>query len=276
MTTKKIGYILGRRIQGDLGPLQTDPLSQLPGRIMGPCVNLTGAEQQYWELSLVPNYTLGSRMVIDERTFRYCFGQTALERNIGCFNFTQWPINGVLGVAGAVAGSRTIVVPEGVCVANAYAGGWLVIFTVNMQWYRILSNTATAAGVTTLTLDRPIEQVAAAGTAITGYPNVFSNVRAPGSPGMPAGFNTVVCVPPVAVPINNFFWGQRAGPCYGVADGTVPGIVADRRPLWFAQSGNLWPFGDASAGLGAQYAGYLLPRTAAPADGDQFYWLQLE
>jgi len=273
---KRTNFIQGRRIQGDLGPLQADALENAPGRLMAPCVNLTGTEQTYYELSLVANYTLGSRMVVDERTYRYCFAATALERNIGNFNFGQWPINAVLPAPGAVAGATTLLITDGACVVNAYAGGWIVIFTANMQMYRIVSNTVSNGVTTTLTLDRPIELIAAAGTWATGYANIFGNVRAPGSPGMAAGFNTVVCVPTVAVPINNFFWGQRSGPCYGVADGTVPGIVADRRPLWFAQSGNLWPYGDAAAGIGAQYAGYLLPRTAAPADGDQFYWLQLE
>lgn len=235
----------------------------LPGR----------AEQPYYVVSTVQNFALGTRIMVDERSFRYCHAGTNLERNIGCFNFTQFPLNAAL-TAAAVLGARTMSVPEATAVADYYKGGWIVIFTPNMQMYRIVGSTVSDGTNVTLTLDRLIELGAAIGTWVTGYPNVFRDVRAPASPGMTAGYNTVVCVPPVAVVAGQYFWGQRSGPCYGVADGTVPGITADQRELFFQESGNVAPATDVA--LGHQRAGYLIPRTAGPADGDQFYWLQLE
>jgi hypothetical protein len=231
-------------------------------------------EQAYHEVSTTQNFEEGTPLAVGERLFRYCYAGTDLERNIGGFNFTQWPINAAL-TAAAVAGRKTMSVPEATAAADYYKGGWLVVFTANMQFYEILGNTASDGTNITLTLDRAIEEGAAIGTWVTGYPNIFKDVRAPGSAGMVAGYNTVVCVPPVAVAAGEFFWGQRRGPCYGVADGTVPGITADQRELFFEESGNLAPQTDIGAALGHQRAGYLLPRTEN-GSGDQFYWLQLE
>jgi len=229
-------------------------------------------EQDYYELSTVQNFKLGTPKAVDEWLFRYCYSGTALERNIGNFNFVQWPINAALTVA-AVLGARTMSVPEATAAVDYYKGGYITVFTPNMQWYKILGNTVSDGTNITLTLDRPIELGAAIGIWTTGYPSPFKDVRAPGSAGMPAGYNSVVCVPLTAVPINNYFWGLRRGPCFGVADGTVPGITADQREVFFAQSGNLCPATDIV--IGSQRAGYLLPRTEN-AGGDQYYQLQLE
>ena len=97
-------------------------------------------EQAYNEVSTVQNYELGSKILVDERSFRYCLAGSALERNIGCFNFTQWPLNAALTVA-AVVGSRTMSIPEATAAVNFYRGGWITIFTANLQFYRIIRST---------------------------------------------------------------------------------------------------------------------------------------
>lgn len=225
--------------------------------------------QDIHEASTVKNYDLGTRLVEGDRVFRYCLAGAALNRFIGGFNVNQWPINAAL-TAEAAAGLKTMSVPEATCVKDYYAGGYIAIFTSPLQFYRIKSNTKSDGTNCVLTLEVTIKAVAAIAKWVTGYPSPYINIQnIPANPG----YASVVAVPVVEVPSGSYFWGQTWGPCYAVADGTVPGITADTREVFWAQSGNIQPYADFGAGKG-QRAGFLIPRTEN-GSGDQFFMLQI-
>lgn len=228
-----------------------------------------GFLQDIHSADTVKNHDLGTRLVEGDRVFRYALAGAALNRFIGGFNITQWPINAALTVA-ALVGAQTMSVPETTCAKDYYAGGYVAIFTSPLQFYRILSNTISDGTDTVLTLETPLRATAAIGKWCTGYPSPYVNIQnIPANPG----YASVVCVPVCEVPSGSFFWGQTWGPCYAVADGTVPGITADTREVFWAQSGNIQPYADFGAGKG-QLAGFLIPRTEN-GSGDQFYMLTL-
>lgn len=238
---------------------------RLPGR-PGQCI---------LEESAIQNYELGSPLVLpppDNRKYRYFKSGKALTRYLGAYNHNQWPINGNT-VSESAVGQKQLKVPDAAGAANDYAGGYIVIFTSPLQAYLIVSNTASDGTEVILTLKDNLKTIVPVGTWVTGYPSMYRNVQAPPAPA--PDYITFVCVPNINVQLDHFFWGQVKGWCYGVADGTVPGSAANHRDVYFATSGNLSPYGDGPAGVGGQYAGYLLPRTEN-GSGDQLYFLQLE
>ena len=238
---------------------------RLPGR----------SAQGILEESVVQNYDLGSPLVLpppDNRKYRYFKAGEALAKYLGAYNHNQWPVNGNT-VSESASGQKQLRVPDAVGAANDYAGGYIVIFTSPLQAYLIVSNTASDGTEVTLTLKDNLQSTIPVGTWVTGYPSMYRNVQAPPAPD--PDYISFVCVPNINVQLNHFFWGQVKGWCYGVADGTVPGSAANHRDVYFATSGNLSPYGDGPAGIGGQYAGYLLPRTEN-GSGDQLYFLQLE
>jgi len=232
--------------------------------------------QEIWEESagIIPNYRIGTRKVVDDRVFHYAYATEALTRFLAGYNHTQWPIDGNLTIQGE-ANAYTISVPDAAGAAGDYDEGYIVIFTAPMQFKKIRTNDDTAAGEVVLYLYEPLDAVAIIGTHVTGYPAIYRNVQSPPAPG--PDYISFVVVPIRNVTADRWFWGQTWGPCYGVADGTVPGEAGNHRDIYFATSGNLLAAGvpPGYAAYMMQRAGYLLPRTAF-GTGDQFYMLQLQ
>lgn len=233
-----------------------------------------GVEQDIYTGSATQNYRVGTRKVADDRVFHYGYAQKALIKMMGAYNHEQWPINAALLTAAVIATS-TITVPEATCAAGDYVGGWIVIFTSPLQMRRIIGNDASDGTEAILYLDGPWEGGAVIGTWCTGYKSIYANIQAPPAPN--PNYMSFVVVPLFMVLINNWFWGQTWGPCYGVADSTVPGSTVTARDIYFAPSGNLLAAGTPPgfAAFGSQRAGYLIPRTTNGA-GDQLYMLQLQ
>lgn len=238
--------------------------------ISGAGFNMGGSAQDIYSASVTKKFPIGTRRVVDERVFRYCKAGAGLSRFIGGFNNGAWPINGTLTIE-TVAGSRTVSVPDASCAVNAYAGGYIALFTSPLQFYRILSNTVSDGAETILTIDTPLKETCAIGTWATGYASPYADLRNITSGEV--GYGSVLAVPIIDVTDQYYFWGQTWGPCYAVADGTVPGITAGSRHVFWAQSGNIEPYVDAGAGIG-QFAGYLIPHTS-DGSGDQFFMLTL-
>jgi hypothetical protein len=233
-----------------------------------------GSEQSIYEESATQNYRIGTRLVQDERVFRYTYAQEDLIKMMGAYNHSQWPINAAL-LTQATAGQWTITVPENACAQDDYAGGWIVMFTAPMQMRRILGNDASDGTEAVLYLDGPWEGTGIIGTWVTGYTSMWRNVRCPPAPA--PDYISFVCIPLIMVTSGYYFWGQTWGPCYSVADGTVPGSTPNARDVYFATSGNLLAAGvpPGFAAYGMQRAGYLIPRTSFGA-GDQLFMLELQ
>lgn len=243
---------------------------EIPQIVTGGGMLAGGFLQDIHTASATQNYDLGARLVEGDRVFRYCKAGAALSRFIGGFNNNAWPINAALTVEAALA-SQTMSVPETTAAVNAYAGGYITLFTSPLQIYRILSNTVSDATNIILTLETTIRAVAVVTTWATGFKSPYADLRNITTGAV--GYGSVMAVPVCDVPSGSYFWGQTWGPCYAVADGTVPGITAGARTVFFAQSGNVEPYADSGAGIG-QIAGTIIPHTAN-GSGDQFYMLTL-
>lgn len=238
MQSKSLLY--GRRIKGDIGPLNTDPRTNLPGGILAPAVSLNGAEQYYDEISPVQNFSIGSRMVVDERTFHYAKCNAALVApctyRLAVTTDQILAVNDLLSVAPAmVVGDKTVTLAvagfqAGVVAANELVDGWAEIWPViggNTQMFRrIVANTAVVAGNFNITVDRPFNIPLGIGSQVTIHPSVYRAVQSAFSAGL-AGFQVAVGLPPVPVTINNYFWLQTWGPCCVGPTGGFPLGVAD-------------------------------------------------
>jgi hypothetical protein len=234
-----------------------------------------GLAPTIYEDTVAQLYVLGTRLQIGEQVFRYCKAGSALTRYVAGCNDDQWSLTNAAAKATSAVGSTSLTVANTSATVDQYVGGYVAIFTSPLQVRRIIANAASDGTDTVLTLDGPLEAaVTSASTWITGYPNIYSDVTAPPSTSGHVDYISFVAIPVCTVASGSYFWGQTWGPCYGVAGSTVPGSAAQQREVYFSTAGNLLDYGDGNAGAGAQYAGYILPRTAS-GSGDQFYMLQL-
>lgn len=220
-------------------------------------------------------YALGTPLQIDDCVYHYCRAGSALTRFVAGGNDDQWGLTNEAADATSAVGSTSVTIAETAATADSLVGGILTIFTSPLQVRRIVSNAASDGTSTVCTIDMALDTaVTTASTWITGYYNIYYDVTAPNLSSGDEAYLTFVAVPVCTVASGSYFWGQTWGPCYGVAAQTVPGSAANQREVYFGDDGNLWDYGDLTAGTGAQYAGYLLPRTGSGA-GDQLYMLQL-
>ena len=269
---KKIGYILGRRVKGDV-ILGTDPITNAPGRIIAPAVPITESDQFYNEQSAVPNYTIGSRMVVDERTYHYARASLAIS-NVGTYRLAVsrdqiLAINDLLSAAPAkVVGDTTVVVTVaafqgGVVAADELVGGYIEIWPVaggnQFMWRRIIANTAVAAGLVTITVDRPFNFAVGLLSQVTVHPSIYRATVSAFDAGL-AGYAVAVGLPPVPVTINWYYWLQTWGPCFIAPTGVWPLGALNFVDVYFHSDGCInSSLGEAiGAGNSPQRVGYAL------------------
>ena len=234
-----------------------------------------GSAPSLYEDSTEQLYVLGTRLAVGEQVFRYCKAGSALTRYVAGCNDDQWSLTNEEPNQSASIGDTEIQVVNATATKDQFIGGYVAIFTSPLQVRRIIGNDASDGTDTKLYLDGPLEAaITLDSTWVTGYPNIYSDVTSPDNTSGHVDYISFVAIPVCTVASGSYFWGQTWGPCYGVAGATVPGSAMQQREIYFSTAGNLLDYGDASAGSGAQYAGYILPRTANGA-GDQFYMLQL-
>lgn len=234
-----------------------------------------GKAPTIYEDTTTQEYALGTRLQVAEQTFRYCKAGSALTRYVAGCNDDQWSLTNANAKATSAAGSTSLTVANTSATKDELIGGYVAIFTSPLQVRRVVANAASDGTDTVLTLDGALEATVSTGsTWITGYSNIYSDVTAPPSTSGDVDYISFVAIPVCTVASGSYFWGQTWGPCYGVAGATVPGSAVRQREVYFSTAGNLFDYGDADAGAGMQYAGYLLPRTGS-GSGDQFYMLQL-
>ena len=253
--------LYGRRIRGDIGPINTDPRTRLPGAILAPAVSLDGVDQYYDEESATPHFTIGSRMVVDERTFHYAHASAAIALPTAAYRLAVstdqiLAINDLLSVGATLAGATQVVVTVGafqggVVTLNELVGGNVEIWPVagtGFMWRKITANTATAVGGDiTITVDRPMENVVGNASQVSIHPSVYRNVQSAVTAGL-VGFATAVGLPPRAVQNGYYFWLQTYGPCFIAPTGAWPLSAANRYDVYFHQDGT-------TADFNAEYAG---------------------
>ena len=276
--------LYGRRIRGDVGPINLDPATSLPGRIMGPCVSLSGVDQHYDEASDDMNFTLGSRMQVDGRTFFYARAGGVLNCGLGAFNAITQHVSFAL-VAIAAQGARTIVVTvgggDGVLFngdigEDELAGGYIVIWPADMSETmnrRVVGNTAvTGGGAMTVTLDRPLSGALVGTDHAEIMASPYLNVQN----GGPHGFHSVMGVPPIAATLGQYLWLQTWGPVWITPGGlgqTSIGFL--NRRVYFREDGSIDENPVGTAYADAQLAGYVLCNAPGEGQGAPFIQLML-
>ncbi len=273
--------IYARRLVGDIGPLNTDPVRRLPGRVIAPAESITGYYQDYDVASDTQHYRIGSRMQVDERVFYYGSAGNTLIPDVGAKNaYTQCVGFAALPTVLTLAASYTLIVTvagtdgiagNGNIGLNELRNGWIVIFMPNAAINRrVVGNTLVAGGgPMTVTMDRPlgvdVPNTEHAEIMHSPYKSVIQSVN---------DIYSVVGMAPVAATVGQFVWLQTWGPVWAAAQGVV-GVGANKKVV-FRNDGSLDEFDPADiATYHAQTAGYVLCPSRTGGQGAPFFQLQL-
>lgn len=248
---------------------------QLAGRV----------RQDIHEESATQNYSIGTRLVMDDRVFRYSYAKGAMDPLLGA-RADIMPREGESDAVAYAAGTFYITIPVNAngkdnaleIIEDYWAEGYIWIQTAPQQMYRIKSSAAASGGFIVLTLYEALKTDVTASMWITAWANPYKACVHTHS-----GKMSVVCQPLISVTIDYYFWGQTWGPCFGTQTATKPGLASGDREVFYGSDGALITGGDVcNTGL-AQKAGFLITNTqpwqaaggGAEGGGDQFYMLQL-
>lgn len=288
---KKLGYIFGRRIRGDI-ELDRDPLTNQLGEILAPGARIANRpEQGILEASATQNYVVGSRRVVADSVFRYCFTKEIQEPMKGAFNGAQVAGHsffiGNSGIAAhdafvsVVTVDCTDVVPE-----NHLQGGYLCRYAAPAIRCRIASNAVGTGAVVVVTLADPLPVLIAANDKIHLYPSHYrqlarwGDITATGVVGDTfTASRSVVCIPWIPLVADRWFWGQTSG--FAIAgcgnQANLVGKTPMRRKVYFDGIGWAWHTTFLEADTYRQVAGYLLfdSDDGYAPNGDEAYMLQL-
>lgn len=256
--------------------------------------------QEIHEQSATQKYSIGTRMVLDDRVFRYCQAKTALDAFLGG-RADIWPREGNGDAVAYEAGDTEVTIPMNdngtdyalETVVNYWDEGfyWAGISTPTVgQMHRIKSSavatttgriTSITGGYVTATLYEPLAYAIPASTWTTSWVNPYKTCSHTHS-----GKMSVVCQPLLDITIAYYFWGQTWGPCFGQLNSTAIGRNSGDREVYFMSDGSLASSRDVTYSTGSshyQRAGFVITNTAAwtnagdgaEAGGDQFYMLQI-
>jgi len=283
---KRIGYLFGRRVQGDI-ELDIDPITNLPGEIIAPGHRIAGRpEQDIYVVSDVQNYLLGSRRVVDERVFRYAKAGNALNCGLGAhIGYPQDVAFAAVTVDIAAIGSYTLEVTvaatdgrlgTGEIALDELAGGFIIIFPDGMgetMNRKVVGNTAVAApgGAMTVTVDRFLN------INLTPAPHA-ELIGCPWYAVMEGNYDRqmIMGMPAVPATVGQFLWLQTWGPCWVTPDG-LAGVGIDNSQVMFRGNGSIAEFDGAPAPpVGqCQLAGTVMTPSSAGVQGAPFIWLQI-
>lgn len=256
-----------------------------------------GTIQDVHEQSTIQNYDIGTRLVMDDRVFRYSkAGGNLVALTVG--KCGVMPREGNCAKATYAVGTFKMTLPVNTQGDKAtdevkkdyWKEGYIWIQTEPKQLIRIKSSDAAVNAVgefipVTLWEALKVEVLGkSTGTDrwITAWANIYSDILPSSSVRM-----SNVVIPLISVASGNYFWGQTWGPCFGRYFGTKPGETDNDREVYFHIDGALIAGSGVSIdGSSAvkQRAGFIITNTspwtkdgAEPdeAGGDQFYMLQL-
>ena len=243
------------------------------------------------ERSTVQKFTIGTRLVIGERAYRYGFFHQAVgEMSYALVNGNIIPDDGAeVAFGGTPAiGDRTLIVADAGSPAarpvNYYQGGYAFIYrnpgiaqsaTNHDQFRRIVSSTVGTTATLIIMLDYPLTCVPAA--TVDLYPSQYSLICQPGHSS--AGEESFVGFAHAWYAASEYGWVQTWGP---VNAHSVVKFCGERgapgdRDCYFTAGGGVATAKSASGTdvyVSFQRAGYLLPCTKN-AYGSEFFMLQL-
>lgn len=248
--------------------------------------------QDIHEESATQKYSIGTRMVMDDRVFRYCKAKEALDAFLGG-RADVMPREGNGDAVAYVVGDTVVSIPENAngpdyaleSVKDYWAEGyyWSGVSTPTVgMMHRIKSSAAASGGFIAATLYEALKYAIPASTWQTSWVNMYKTCKHEHSSKM-----TVICQPLRNITINRYFWGQTWGPCFGQLNNTAIGRTAGDRTVFYASDGSLMSSVDVdyatSGNALPQIAGFVITNTeawtaaggGAESGGDQFYMLQL-
>jgi len=231
--------------------------------------------QNIHEESLVQNYDLGTRLVVDDRVFRYSRAAGALIAMKAAHQSIADKGVDTHAIASAAGSYEITILDTDPHDKDYYAGGyvWIMNLTTGVyEMYRIKGSAVSAGTSILLTLEEALAVEVPASTWITAWPNIYNNVL-----GTTTGFMSMVVVALRPVQSGYYFWGQTWGPCFGTSMSVVPGLNSADRDVYFNSDGALMSGVDVDFGTAAnpkpQRAGFIITNTTG--GGDQFYMLQI-
>lgn len=261
--------------------------------------------QDLHEESATQKYSIGARLVVDDRVFRYCQAKGALVAFKGGASDVMPREGAGDGVAYEV-GDKVVSIPMNAQgddftieqVANYWAEGyyWSGVSTpIIGMMHRIKSSAAaTTTGQTTelttnegyvaATLYEPLRYAIPASTWQTSYVNPYKTCVA--KTGTYGTKRSIICQPLRDVTATYYFWGQTWGPCFGQRHGSHIGRADLDRTLFYHTNGAVMSARSVNFTSGQplpQIAGTLISCTRAwtnesggsEGGGDQLYMLQI-
>ena len=219
----------------------------------------------------------------DYRIFHYCEADIAHTNVVsaGIGNGDTLHFMNCCPLVAGVAGDRTITVvidPADVAgyVRDQFRGGSITIHTAPIQIvYSIIGNDPDDGTNVLLRLGEPL----IAAVALNTFSEIHENQYKSTVPMTGAGDQSVVAVPLMPVPINNFFWGQTWGKCLcAAAVGGGIGAIVNEASVYFQDDGSIGCATDLAPASGFQKAGFIIPTTSRlAANADSLYFmLQLD
>ena len=260
-------------------------MEQVYNRVLGVRMPGMGA-QGIRDLSTAQRYEIGSRLEMpapDYRVFHYCEVDIAHTNVVsaGIANGDTLHFMNCCPLVAGVVGDRAITVvidPADVAgyVRDQFRGGSITIHTAPIQIvYSIIGNDPDDGTNVLLRLGEPL----IAAVALNTFSEIHENQYNSTVPMTGAGDQSVVAVPLMPVPINNFFWGQTWGKCIcAAAVGGGIGAVVNEASVYFQDDGSIGAAPDLLPASGFQHAGYIIPTTSRlAANADSLYFmLQLD
>jgi len=289
---KRIGYILGKRVQGDV-ELGLDPQrsvgdgSRAWARMDFPGQRLSDQpDQSIYESSATQKFAIGTRRIEYGRTFRYAkagaaLSSVAVNRLVANGNFVpdgatypnQYGFMGDLKTAASIGDRYVDLETATEYAANWFQGGYFVVFDSNRPMFYVVASDAGNGTYCRIYLDQPLTRDISGTEGVEVYRSPYSRIIE----GLTASsFKSFVGVAHCG-PIANgaYFWLQTGGPCWITPynwDTGCPGYAADKRDCYAWIDGTVTV--QTTAGL-LQRVGYLLSATES-GYGDPFIMLQLE
>jgi len=276
--------IYARRLLGDIGPTNTDPVRRLMGRVIAPAVSITGYDQDYDEATDIRHYNIGSRMQVDDRVYHYARAGDTLNPGYGAQNVAPQHV-AFAAIAGCTTGEYTVVLTtdvndgilgDGNIAANELRGGYIVIFTPgdNAINRRIVSNTVVGPApltyAMTVTVDRPWPVDVANTEHAECMASPYLNVQTGNFP-----FCSVMGMPQQIALVDQYIWIQTWGPTWIVPQA---GAFVGQSNAWAVFLGNgtidEYSWGDGLMQR-AQTAGYILCKPIGGGQGAPFVQLML-
>lgn len=254
----RVGLIDGRRIDHRNGSLY---IPTFKGGQVG--WNNPVMANPYGE-DTVQQYPIGTKMVVDDRVWRYGGAGNQCTRGRLVQSFNAFGSDGVtreyaLIAVAALPGATTITcTAQGVVPADWFAGGYALATPTSKELVRVLSNTAALApgAQFVLTLDHPLLNAIPGTDSVQIIRDKFADVRYLSGPP-PAGFGSCVGAAHWTIDSGKYGWFQTWGPCALAGINNVGSVISNRQ-LVSGTDGAVKIYDNI---LGLQYIGYLLPYT---------------